>query len=77
MQGGEGKVRELEPGPAPPPYLPRITELKTALDKAFGISLNLCTSNGEMKAQSSSGTRAQALYFPAWILVLPHHPGTS
>lgn len=46
-------------------------EVKTALDKPFGIHLNLCASHGETKVQSDNGARAQTRYFPACILPVP------
>lgn len=51
---GRGEVRR-KPGPALLAYLSRATEVKTALDEAFGIHLNLCSSDGESRLRAPMG----------------------
>lgn len=70
---GGGKAQR-ESGPSLTLHLPRVMEVKTALDGVFEIHPSFCISHGKIKAQSFNGTRPQAFCFPAYNLPLPVSP---
>lgn len=58
---GEGRWGGERAWTSPAPVSAKNHRTEDSTGEAFGISLNLCTSVGEIKAQSSKGARTQAL----------------